>query len=89
MNAKNLVVSLVIGMLLAAFSASAGWGINRATYASRFRPAPSAPAPAPAFALAQAKPEVQVAIMAQIKTECPTVSIWYGTGAKSRATHSH
>jgi hypothetical protein len=56
MKVKGLVVALAVG-LLAAAPARAAWGINNATYASRFR---SVPRPA----ASETKSGFQVAVMA-------------------------
>jgi hypothetical protein len=85
MKAKCLMMTAVLGML-AASSANA-WQFNYGTYIKRHA-APVQPA------ASQAKTEVQVAVLANspvtdIKTLCPTVSIWYGYGASTHATHSH
>jgi hypothetical protein len=60
MNVKGLIITLAIGTL-AASSARAGWGINMATYASRYRPVqPEA---------SQSTSEVQVAVMANSSSQ--------------------
>ena len=88
MKAKSLILAAALGML-ASSPAYAWGGINIATFRSR-HPAVVQPTSN------QAKPEVQVAVLANsssakadIKTLCPTASIWYGTGVGVRATHSH
>jgi hypothetical protein len=90
MKAKGLILTVLAGML--ASSPAYAWSFCYGTYVKR-HPAPVQPAANPA------NPEVQVAVMASapsqtapavdIKTLCPTVSIWYGSAATTHATHSH
>jgi hypothetical protein len=80
MKVKALILALAVG-LLAAAPAHAAWGINNATYASRFR---SAPQPA----ASQAKPEFQVAVMANSRATSGANSRPWGP-PRSRAVKSH
>jgi hypothetical protein len=62
MKAKGLIITLAMGML-AASPAYAGWGINNATYASRYRPVQPV--------ASQTKSEIQVGVMANSPSQPP------------------
>jgi hypothetical protein len=89
MKTNSLIIGLVVGMLAASSASAFPSGTQGHNYKYPAQPTAS-----------QVKSEVQVAIMAQsplrpgetrteIQALCPTVSIWYGTGSSTRATHSH
>jgi hypothetical protein len=93
MKTKGLIMTVVIGMLVS--MPAHAWTWNSATYASRFRPAQPAPATA---ANSKATPgdatsEIHVAVMAKSPAQASASNsggdIWYGSGQRSRATHSH
>jgi hypothetical protein len=89
MKSNRLMIAVVGGMLAASSALAFPSGNQGHSCHWQFPPEAT-----------QTRTEVQVAVMAQspsqpadaqanVKAQCPTVSEWYGTGMRTRATHSH